>query len=316
MKLRTKERKNKRTEIPQYNLDKFTPLHRHKNSSSLFGYNSIEQLKKIDGFEIYSSEGLISSMGPLKSEFYRISLTVTGTLDMQIGLENYRHQPSSICFTYPGQIFSKNNISLDIFGYYLLFTADFLDDIIPSIKMAGEFPFYDISGIPFFHLSDNELKSISELVIKIDYELKQHQTGRVKAIKMYLYLILLESKRSYERQQLHINPTFSGIQSLVSRFRKLVSLHYLSKRQVADYAEMLLVSPNHLNRVVKEITGKTASDSIKEMLLQEAKSLLKYTDSSISEIAYQLNFSDPASFNRFFKSTAKETPANYRTAHK
>jgi AraC-like DNA-binding protein len=78
---------------------------------------------------------------------------------------------------------------------------------------------------------------------------------------------------------------------------------------------MLSVSPNHLNRVIKDNTGQTASEIIKDMLLLEAKSLLKYTDSSIAEIAYQLDFSDPASFNRFFRKITAETPLAYRSAH-
>jgi hypothetical protein len=136
--------KSKKPEIPSYKLDKFKPVHRHSGSTSLFGYNNIDKAKVIDGFEIYSSDGLISSMGPLKSEFYRVSITVTGTLNMQIGLESYQHVPCTICFTYPNQIFSKNNISADTFGYYILFKADFLDEVIPMLQIPREFPFYDI----------------------------------------------------------------------------------------------------------------------------------------------------------------------------
>ena len=130
---------------------------------------------------------------------------------------------------------------------------------------------------------------------------------------MYLYLILLEAKRSYERQSIgSSNNHFSENYKLAGRFNKLVSQHYLDKRQVSDYAQMLGVSANHLNKTVKENTGHTASEAIREMLLQEAKSLLRYTDNSIAEIAYRLDFSDPASFNRFFKSMTGETPLMFR----
>jgi AraC-like DNA-binding protein len=306
--------KSKKPEIPSYKLDKFKPVHRHSGSTSLFGYNNIDKAKVIDGFEIYSSDGLISSMGPLKSEFYRVSITVTGTLNMQIGLESYQHVPCTICFTYPNQIFSKNNISADTFGYYILFKADFLDEVIPMLQIPREFPFYDISGTPLFQLAQDELNTIVSFVLKINEELHACQSGRIKAIKMYLYLILLEARRCYERQQFHPD-TITDSQTLVSRFRRLVGLHYLTKRQVSDYAQMLSVSPNHLNRMIKNNTGQTASEIIKDMLLLEAKSLLKYTDSSIAEIAYQLDFSDPASFNRFFRKITAETPLAYRSAH-
>ena len=306
--------KNHKADIPVYDLQKFRHVHREKTTAA-FGYNNLEKAKHIEGFELYSSEGLIGSVGPLKSDFYRISITVKGTLDMKIGRDVYQHQPRTISLTYPNQVFSKNNISADAFGYYMLFSPDFLNELLPSVKMAAEFPFYDVSGTPLFRLSQEDLDTIIQLTLSINHELQHQDTGRVKAVKMYLYLLLLTAKRSYERQQLHLSINQNDSPALVSRFRKLVGLHYLSKRQVADYAELLAISPNHLNRVVKTVTGKTASDTIKEMLLIEAMLLLKYTDQSVSEIAYKLDFSDPASFNRFFKAGAAQTPLHYRAKH-
>lgn len=306
--------KNIITDIPKYDLKKFRKVHRQEKTTSSFGYNQIEPSKKIEGFEIYSSEGLVGSVGPLKSEFYRVSITVQGSLDMQIGLDHYQHQPRTLAFTFPNQVFSKNNITKDSFGYYILFTPDFLTDIVPSIKIAEEFPFYDISRTPVFQVSNDELSNVITIVMNINNELQQQKSGREKAVKMYLYLLLLEAKRSYERQSIgNKGIHFSENYKLVNRFRKLVVQHYLTKRQVADYAQMLGVSPNHLNKTVKENTGQTASEAIKEMLLQEAKSLLRYTDNSVAEIAYKLDFSEPASFNRFFKTITNETPLSFRT---
>jgi AraC-like DNA-binding protein len=305
--------KNKSTDIPHYNLKNFRHIHREDDTASSFGYNNIDIVKRVEGFELYSSEGLVSSVGPLKSEFYRVSLTVTGTLDMQIGLDHYAHQPRTLSFTFPNQVFSKNNISDDASGYYLLFDHNFLMDIIPSVKIAEEFPFFSIWGTPVFQVSAAELNNMLVLLMNINNELQQQQAGREKAIKMYLYLLLLEAKRSYERQ--HIGDPanhFSENYKLAARFNKLVSQHYLDKRQVNDYAQMLGVSANHLNKTVKENTGQTASEAIREMLLQEARSLLRYTDNSIAEIAYRLDFSDPASFNRFFKTITGETPLIFR----
>ncbi|TWJ00627.1 hypothetical protein JN11_01883 [Mucilaginibacter frigoritolerans] len=93
--------KSKKSDIPQYSLQKFKPVHRQDNNPSKFGSNQIQTSKKIiEGFELYSSDGLITSMGPLKSEFYRISITVSSTLDMNIGLEAYQHLPRTLAFTF------------------------------------------------------------------------------------------------------------------------------------------------------------------------------------------------------------------------
>jgi AraC-like DNA-binding protein len=299
-------------EIPQYVLKGFRHLHRQEEASSDFGYNRLDTIQPIEGFELYSSRGLKPSLGPLKSAFYRISMTITGSVDIQIGLEHFKHQPRTVSFTWPNQVFSKSNISEETFGYYLLFNEDFLNDIIPSSTIPQEFPFFDHAGTPFFQLSPEEIERAEEFLLKMNEELKLDRPGKEKAIRLYLYLLLLEAKRSYERQQLHVTGSPTSPSYLVSHFQKLVSRHFLLKRKVTDYAGLLAISANHLNRTVKEITGKTASESISEMLLQEAKATLKYTDASIAEIAYQLNFSEPAAFNRFFRKMTGDTPMAWR----
>lgn len=299
-------------EIPQYVLKGFRGLHRQEDDTADFGYNRLDTIHPIEGFELYSSRGLKPAVGPLKSSFYRISITITGSVDMQIGLEQFKHQPRTMSFTWPNQVFSKCNISADAFGYYLLFNDNFLQEIIPAVNIPREFPFFDISGRPVFQLSPDEIEQVEQFLLKMNEELKRNRPGKEKAIRLYLYLLLLEAKRSYERQQLHVKANHTDNVYLVSHFQKLVSLHFLSKRKVTDYAGLLAISANHLNRTVKEVTGKTASESISEMLVQEAKAVLKYTEASISEIAYQLNFSEPAAFNRFFKKLTGDTPMAYR----
>lgn len=305
--------KDKVRDIPHYSLKNFRKIHRQDiETTSAFGYNKLDAIDRVEGFELYSSEGLIRNVGPLKSEFYRMSITVSGTLDMQIGLDHYRHQPRTLAFTFPNQIFSKNNISDDASGYYLLFDQNFLNDIIHSVDIQGNFPFFNISGIPVFQISSDELERILALLTNINNELQQRKPEREKAIKIYLYLLLLEAKRSYTRQAI-VSAVDSEKYKVSSRFKRLVGQHYLVKRQVSDYAQMLGVSPNYLNKTVKEDTGKTASETIREMLLQEAKALLRYSDSSVAEIAYRLDFSDPASFNRFFKAMTNQTPLVFRS---
>jgi AraC-like DNA-binding protein len=309
--------KQKQQELPRYKLKNFRKAHRDDNVVSAFGNDQPDPEKMTQGFQLYSCEGLLPATGPLKSEFYRMSITVTGSLDMEIGLEHYRHQPRTVAFTFPNQIFSKHDASQDASGYYLLFDPEFLNDLVPSIRIGEEFPFYDVFGTPVFQVSTEEITRMLSLVMNIDQELQQQRAARDKAIRMYLYLLLLEAKRSYERQC--IGTTDGHLpehHQLTRRFRRLVAQHYLTQRQVGDYARLLGVSPNHLNKTVKQHTGQTASEAIREMLLQESKLRLLHSDSSVAEIAYALDFSDPASFNRFFKSMTNETPLAFRSRHK
>nr|WP_232373231.1 helix-turn-helix domain-containing protein [Pinibacter aurantiacus] len=75
---------------------------------------------------------------------------------------------------------------------------------------------------------------------------------------------------------------------------------------------MLSVTPNHLSQTVKRLSGKNALTYITDRLASEARSLVQYTDVEISSIAYQLNFSDPANFGKFFKRQVGFSPSEYR----
>lgn len=75
---------------------------------------------------------------------------------------------------------------------------------------------------------------------------------------------------------------------------------------------MLHVSADYLNRIIKAHSDKTAHQLIDEMILIEAKAYLLYSQLTIAEIAYQLGFSDPSHFNKFFKKLAHCTPLQYR----
>lgn len=305
--------KAKKEQLPQYKLEQYVDAHRSREQSADFGYNTLEASLKIPGFELYSTQGLRERIGPLKSLFYRIGFTLAGGVSVELGLEKYRHSKGTVNFTAVNAIFSLYDPTPDFFGYYMLFTPAFLqEESMLSRKLGDEYPFWHPSNTPFLNLSTEELDQVVFLTRKIDEELHHSKTGRVEAVRMYLGLILLECKRSFERQDLSSYRGISESNLLLTKFKKLVAEHFLTERRVSDYADRLAVTPNHLNKVIKENTGLTALENIQEMLLLEAKAQVRHTDLSISEIAYALDFSDPASFNRFFRRSTGVTPLGFR----
>jgi AraC-like DNA-binding protein len=99
---------------------------------------------------------------------------------------------------------------------------------------------------------------------------------------------------------------------IVRQFKYLIDEHFVSTTQVARYADMLYVSPGHLNDLIKNVTGKTAKQIIDERRIMEAKRLLFWGEHSVKEIAGRLNFEDDAYFNRFFKKHTGNTPALFQ----
>jgi AraC family transcriptional regulator, transcriptional activator of pobA len=297
-----------------HSLNQFRPVHR-EDTIDAFGMNKQDGYEPAEGFEIYSSNGLKKRLDPMRSDFYKIALSLKGKTAITIGLEIYYHGINTVAFTMPDQVFSICNISEEVFGYYILFTAEFMNDLIKEEKLRADFPFYSDRGIPFFTISELACSDMITLFHKLDKELKNNLPERILLIKIGVLEMLVIAKREYERciaatshyPRKENNPT-------LHTYKKLVQKHFLEKRQVAAYAKMMCLTPNHLNRVIKETSGKTASHFIKEMLLLESKVLLRYSNLTISEIAWQLKFNDPSHFVNFFKKKAQQSPLQYRKA--
>ena len=99
---------------------------------------------------------------------------------------------------------------------------------------------------------------------------------------------------------------------LLARFQALVEQDYRSPRALGAYAKALGVTPTHLSRVSRALTGVSASQLILERRLLEARRALAYTTMQVSEIAYMLGYSDPAYFARVFAQATGESPSAFR----
>jgi len=100
--------------------------------------------------------------------------------------------------------------------------------------------------------------------------------------------------------------------TLLRNFQHLIDQHFRTIKLPKEYADLLYVTPNHLNALCQDLVGKTAGDLIRDRVLLEAKRLLTNADMTVTEIAYDLNFQDNSYFNRFFKKNVGMTPDEFR----
>ena len=104
----------------------------------------------------------------------------------------------------------------------------------------------------------------------------------------------------------------SFLQLLESQFPIASPRHPIRLRNANEFAGQLAVHTNHLNRALKESTGKTTTELISERLIREAKALLLHSNWNITEIGYGLGFDHASNFNIFFKKGSGQTPNQFR----
>lgn len=267
---------------------------------------------------------VVSKTDTFSHEFYAIAIKVEGTGKAISGHYTDFPEGATIFFNTPFQLLSWD-ISPDWKGYYLMFSKEFISKSKYLKKFLTEFPFLKIDkAIPF----KIKPKDVSVLLTEFEFiyqENKQLRKDTATIIEAHLLVLLNYIKRFFQQEVSNEDAQKAICKAdvvLLSRFQTLIETSFyetspMEKRSHSPkfYAERLAVHPNHLNAVVKQITGNTAKKIISNHLLRLAKSRLLQTHMSIKEIAYNLNFETPNNFSTFFKKQTRETPNNFRKNH-
>ena len=267
---------------------------------------------------------VVSKKEPFKHEFYAIAIKVEGSGKAIAGHHTNFPEGATVFFNSPFQIISWD-ILPDWEGYYLMFSKEFITQSKYLDDLLTEFPFLKIDkSIPFEVKPEevSKLLAIYEAIYEEHKNLKEDSTTIIET----QVLVLLYSIKRFFNAQVNKDQAMQAFRkadvNLLSRFQTLIetsfyenSLAHKKTHSPSFYAEQLAIHPNHLNAIVKQITGHTAKKHIQNHVLRLAKSRLVQTEMSIKEIAYSLHFDAPNNFNSFFKKHSGETPNAFRKSN-
>ncbi|MBO9728663.1 MAG: helix-turn-helix domain-containing protein [Chitinophaga sp.] len=246
---------------------------------------------------------------PFRRSFYFMAL-LSGVGQSRIVYDNMKEMRmnSSLVFQAPGLLSSFYRTEY-AYGYLIYFKKACFSFFKPDFER--QFPFFDVQQTHFYELSDEQFRefSISFEDFYEAYEKADDKHHTVASLKMLATLYQLKGFIQLSQQQERIIRPESV---LFKQYMQLVNDNYIEKRTVNEYAAMLSITPKYLSEYIKNTTGQNALFFIHQRIITEAKSLILYTSLDISEICYQLNFSDPANFNKFFKKNVGATPLEFR----
>ncbi|QHS62216.1 helix-turn-helix domain-containing protein [Chitinophaga agri] len=221
-----------------------------------------------------------------------------------IGIDTVQHTIRSnmiYCLT-PGQV-RQCNLRHDPRGYYISFSQDFLYRWA-TYTMGTTWLDTHIYGTGLSVIAaDADMQyEIEDLMTKMSKEYTNHYLLRSEVLAGLLNILVIYFSR---RQQIRVNELVQSKEiELVQRFIALVKVHFRTMKFVADYASELCVTANHLNRIVKKITGTPASSHIQQHIIMEAKRQALHSNVSMKEIAYLLGFDDHSHFSKYFKNNS------------
>lgn len=269
-----------------------------RSHSELFFISKLEEMYKLVTHHVPAS----------RSTIHNCLFVTDGEAVMKIGSDLFRAGAGEMLFVPAGQVFSFGTGDVNK-GYICGFHPDFLLGISGKNDLWKEFEFLRIWGNPKVKLGVEVSGFVLPLLQRLLAEYLKNGIEHHDLILSYLLTVFCEVKCAYQ------SPVSGGQTAalvIANRFRELIFFNIKSKQQVSDYAAMIHVSPNHLNKTVKAVTGKSPTKWIDEAIVSEAKILLCQSQLSISEIAMEVGFSDQSYFTRLFRKYEGVTPSDFR----
>ncbi len=281
--------------------------------------------KEIGHFDIFKVEelrakaraGEIGEMVYNRRAYYKISI-IRGRNKAEYADKEIHIEKNALLFATP--LIPYNWLPQDDnqFGYFCIFTAEFLIQSKSGVVL-DDLPIFQPGGYPVFQVSDEEASAIEGIFIKMYNELKSDYAYKYDLLRNYLLELIHYGQKLQPATLSHPAHTASArvlslfVELLERQFPIASPQHKLNLRTAKDYADRLSIHVNHLNKVLKENTGKTTTDMISGRIIQEAKIMLKQTYWNISEISNCLGFEQVAHFSNFFKKQTDLSPLNFRS---
>ncbi|WP_410210109.1 helix-turn-helix domain-containing protein [Aquirhabdus sp.] len=253
-----------------------------------------------------------------RRDYYKISL-ILGVGELHYANRWIKVDRPALLFSNPMVPYAWETASSDQDGWFCLFTESFISQESRQ-GFLHESPLFKVDGNPILFLNDEQVYEISTIFKKMNAEIASEYAHKYDMLRSYLHLIVHEALKVNPPTKFEKHGNASSRIShlffeLLERQFPIDSPQYHLKLKTAnDFAYGLSVHVNHLNRAVKEATGKTTSEHISRRITDEAKALLQFTNWNISEVAYSLGFEYPAYFTNFFKKNAGLSPKNFREA--
>ena len=244
-----------------------------------------------------------------------IGVGTEGETSLTSNLQEFRLKKDSLFIFSPKhilQVQSNNRFK----AHLIVIAPDFLKRINIDTKRMMPL-FLQFGSLPCMELTHAESQSLRSFISMVEQELKGSETdfsseiiGELIAATIYKVGDILTH---YLTEHPEVDsPIHNRAEEYFRQFTELLGEHYKHERSVGFYARQLCITPKYLTTLIKRISGKSVSGWIDNYVILEAKTLLKYSNMSVQEIAYYLNFPNQSFFGSYFKRNAGMSPSQYK----
>ncbi|MDR2065574.1 MAG: AraC family transcriptional regulator [Prevotellaceae bacterium] len=248
-----------------------------------------------------------TQMQPVRAGVNCFFFLTEGKVVVDIGVDNYVICKNECVIIPAGQIFTIKSHE-QCKGYMGGFHNDFLLAGLFGNNFLKRFDFLSMWGNYKTVLSNEEANCIIAVFQRLFVEFHNAISDN-DVIRAYLIALLSEINRIYKKTS---TKKLNSAEKITNRFKEILFNSPQKKMSVAEYASLLNITPNHLNKTIKNTTGKSPSEWIIESVITEAKILLYQTNLTVSEISENTGILDQSYFSRIFRKHEGVSPVEFR----
>jgi len=307
---------------------KSTSLEEFYQEASIFTGREVADLlppdinREIGHFNVFNVAEVIAEvkrkaqMPYNRRAYYKISL-IRGRNRAEYADRVFQIEQNALLFATPRIPYHWIPQDPDQAGSFCVFTDEFLVRSKTGVDL-DELPIFRVGGYPIFELGNTEADELAAIFAKMQKEISSDYAFKYDLMRTYVMELVHYGQKLQPAIAAQNSPNAPA--RVTSLFIELLERQFpiespnqrLSLRSAKDYADRLAVHVNHLNKVLKETTGKTTTMLISSRITQEARILLRHTDWNISEIAWCLGFEEVAHFSNFFRKHTAQAPLAFR----
>ncbi|MBQ6305909.1 MAG: helix-turn-helix transcriptional regulator [Bacteroidales bacterium] len=245
----------------------------------------------------------------MRQSFFGIMLTTGGEGDVEVDGVPCVARKGLVACARPGDVCTVTRDE-GLTSLELIFERNFVLEFFNDAHFLDGLAYFSPKRIsPYLQLEESLYNRIVALYVEIQLEINHARDRHLLRAMLYETLMLLNKAMPVVSK-----PKESNIDR-VARFRELVNEHFRTENGVEFYADRLCITPNYLNKIVRQNLGQSTKEFIQSRRIEEACRLLSYTTLSVNDIAQELNFDATSYFVRAFTLVEGITPLQYRKSH-
>lgn len=254
-------------------------------------------------YPLHYAKIFIKPPSPLfKLEYSVLLIFSTGGGVQQIDNEIYQIKQNQVLFIREGHLNSIKSIHPETSGYFVYIDFKVLSRVISDNNQLRR-----ITYNPQHSLRSEDGLWIAKCC-DLMMEIKGQSPNSLEIKTTLLKSIFLKLIEGWDYKLSVIDRKME----LALLFKEVLFKNFKEHRNVEFYADSLAISKNYLNRILKSLTNKSVKQHINEIIIYNSQILLQASSTTISQVAFDLNFNDPSHFGRVFKQVTKMSPSEYQ----